>query len=123
MWRLLGLKGSSFGECDLGDCGLLGLRLVPRGELCGGSLIWGPILCTIGNLFFRPLLEKLPSPGPTHRFGGSMSGGSGGEAVVRWDVEEQSRIAVVARGGGADSVWGGMFAKDASMLADADVVC
>ena len=52
-----------------------------------------------------------------------MSDGVCGEAVVRWDVEGQSRIAVAARGDRADSFWRGMCVRVASVMGDADVVC
>ena len=100
MCRLLAVKGSSFGEGDLGDCGLLELRLVTLGELCGRLSDLGSNVVHSWLSLFRHLLEKLPSPGPTHPSGGSMSGGIWGEAGLRWDVEVQSRIVVGARGKG-----------------------
>ena len=52
-----------------------------------------------------------------------MSGGSWGEAGLRWDVEGQSRIVVAARRDRADDVWGEMCAKVASVWDGADVAC
>ena len=46
---------------------MLGLRLVPFGELCGGLSDLGSNVVHSWLSPFRPLLEKLPSPGPTHR--------------------------------------------------------
>ena len=71
----------------------------------------------------RPVLEKLPNPGPRHRFVGSMSGGSWVVAVWEWDVGGQLGIVAADLRDKVEVVWKEMCATVASDWGDAEDVC
>ena len=123
MWRLLGSGVGSPVECGSGGGGLRGLMLGLLDDLCGGLVV---VMSSAGHSWqslCRPVLEKLPSPGPMHWFVGSMLGGIWGIAVWEWDFGGQLGIVAADLGDKVEVVWGEMCATVASDWGDAEDVC